>query len=114
MIFIPNHSHHFEILYEDGDNKVIYCEECQAFHIYYGTISLDSTMSSMESLIYTLAFYLDEYQGKINPKCRCIEIDTPYHGFRLLLSTSDISQFGEMLAKAYEKFQEEIWKPRNN
>ncbi|MEM8526995.1 MAG: hypothetical protein AAGG68_20315 [Bacteroidota bacterium] len=114
MVFTPNHSHPFEVLYEDGDNKVIYCEECQAFHVYYGTISLDSTLSSLESLIYTLEFYLENYDGKVNPKCRCIEIDTPYHGFRLLLSTHDICQFGKMLGVACKKFREQIWEPRNN
>ncbi|MEM1328762.1 MAG: hypothetical protein AAGI23_22590 [Bacteroidota bacterium] len=114
MIFQPNHEHSFTILYEEGDNKVIYCEECQAFHVYYGTFSLDASMSAMESLLYTLAVYLKNYEGRVHPKCRCIEIDTPFPKFRLLMSTDDLHCFGRVLGAAYKKFKKDIWTAQNN
>lgn len=114
MFSSSNTRHHREILFQDGDNKVIYCYDCQSFNIRYGTISINLLIPGLEILEDTLYQYLNKYDGKVHPDCRCIEVDTPYRGIRILLSISDIHKFGAMLRTAYLALEKKCRNSRYN
>lgn len=93
METLQNNGHHLETLAQDGDNKVVYCHQCEAFHINYETISIDLKKVAVETLINNLRLYYQRYKGAVDPTHRCIHIGTPYMGIRLLLSISDLEDF---------------------
>ncbi|MEL6639356.1 MAG: hypothetical protein AAFW73_04890 [Bacteroidota bacterium] len=96
----------FEVLFQRYGQKVVYCYECQVYHIHYGTVSLDLTEAAIANLIQTFQSYYKFYRGNVSPEHRCIEVDTPIHGFRLLLSPTDLREFGTMLESAVARYQE--------
>lgn len=106
----PNNNHPYETLFKDGDNKIVFCNECKIFHVFYGTTSLDLSKSAMDSLDYELLIYLDFFQDSVESTCRCIEVETPYLGIRLLLSVDDIHRFRKMLYSATLAYEEGFWK----
>ncbi|MEM1323205.1 MAG: DUF6686 family protein [Bacteroidota bacterium] len=103
-----------EILYQDGDNKVLYCFECHSFHVYYGTMSFDISKCGIKSLAGHLKQLQYKYEGAIDSKSRCIEVDTPYPTIRLLLSIEDLQHLGGMLRHSYLIFEERHWKAQYN
>ncbi|MEM9917744.1 MAG: hypothetical protein AAF990_06590 [Bacteroidota bacterium] len=114
MIPFPENKHTFKMLCENGDDKVVYCCECQVFHVHYGTVGLDLSINAMQSLMQTLELFLDRFGGLADQECRCIEVGTPYRGIRLILSVSDLRIFGAMLQDAYAAYEDHFWKPRYN
>ncbi|MEM6633644.1 MAG: hypothetical protein AAF694_28485 [Bacteroidota bacterium] len=114
MTPLPSQFHTFEVLYEKGDHKVVYCLECEAFHIYYGTVSLDLYKSSLESLLEALKLYRQTYEELVPPTQRCIEVVTPFEGIRLLFSIEDLDQFSNMLRTARRVFEEKSWRSHLN
>lgn len=104
-----NTDHHStqNVLYQDDQGYVVHCACCNCFHIAYGTLSFDQTEDSFLSLMQMLEGYHDLYAKKVNPNCRCVQVPTPFNGFRLLLSTNDLKTFSNMLQEAYLIFQAE-------
>ncbi|MEO1626799.1 MAG: DUF6686 family protein [Bacteroidota bacterium] len=84
---------------------VAYCLECQTFHIYYGNVALDQSEAALRSLIRSLRANLAKFDGQVDDNCRCVEISTPAHGFRLVLSTKELREFSQILEKSYETFK---------
>lgn len=109
-----NNKHPYETLFKDGDNKVVFCNECKIFHVFYGTTSLDLSKSAMDSLDYELLMYLDFYQNTVDSNRRCIEVETPYLCIRLLFSIHDIHRFRKMLQSAILTYEEGYWKTGSN
>lgn len=102
-----NSKHHHNTLYEEKNGYVVYCEHCNIFHITYGTVSFDQTETSLLTLMNVLEFHHLQYKDKVHPDCRCIQIATPFTGFRLLFSINEIEAFNEMLSQAYLVFEAE-------
>lgn len=96
--------HRVITLYADHNGYVVLCEPCKTFHIAFGTIAFDQTESSLLSLMRVLELHYVENQYDIKPNCRCVQITTPFDGFRLLFSLNEIEQFIEMLNQAYLVF----------
>ncbi|MEL6945921.1 MAG: hypothetical protein AAFO82_24970, partial [Bacteroidota bacterium] len=48
-----------------------------------------------------------QYNGVVKADCRCIQILTPFKGFRFLFSTNELKTFHEMLQQAYLVFEAE-------
>ncbi|MEM6763814.1 MAG: hypothetical protein AAF655_02770 [Bacteroidota bacterium] len=109
-----DYNHRYEILYWENHNRVVFCHDCQAFHINFGMISLDLRRPAVESLMSTLHKYLQFYEGKVHTECRCVEVHTPYQGIRLLLSVSEIRALGNILYDACSSFWDREYDPRNN
>ncbi len=96
----------FEVLFDSHEHKVVYCYECQLFHIHYGTVAIDLTDRELPRMIQTFKSYHQFYRGNMCPNRRCIEVETPTQGFRLLLSLTDLQEFRNMLEVAKAKFNE--------
>ncbi|MEM9261226.1 MAG: hypothetical protein AAGA62_16420 [Bacteroidota bacterium] len=94
----------YETFSQAGNNRVVYCYECQVFHVYYGTICIDMSRQSVETLANSLRAYLACYEGTVPPEERCIEIGTPYRSVRFLLSISDLRDFSQMLYDSYRSY----------
>ncbi len=103
-----DYHHPFEVLREAAGQKVVFCYECQLYHVHYGTIALDLSERGIQTLNITLGRYLAMYDGTIDPKRRCIEVETPCEGIRLLLSTHDLHAFKELLTDSVGEFEERI------
>ncbi|MEL6863705.1 MAG: hypothetical protein AAFP19_04765 [Bacteroidota bacterium] len=97
---LPTFHQTFELLFQSEEEEVVYCYECQLFHVHYGTVSLDLSESDLKIMIQKLRYYLSMYQGIVAPHQRCIEVDTPYMGIRLLLSPFDLATFSSILETA--------------
>lgn len=95
------------ILYQDNNGYVVHCSCCDTFRIAYGTIAFDQSESSLLSLMNILEAYYLQYNGLVEPSCRCIQIVTPFNGFRLLFSIEDLQLFGNMLQESYLLFRAE-------
>ncbi|MEM7370743.1 MAG: DUF6686 family protein [Bacteroidota bacterium] len=108
------HKHTFELLHHDKDSKIVYCYECQAFHVNYGTVSLDLARTTIESLIDSLDLNLQLYKGMADSDERCIEIATPYFGIRLLFSFNELEVLRTLLKDAYLRIEERLWKSNWN
>ncbi|MEM9886269.1 MAG: DUF6686 family protein [Bacteroidota bacterium] len=106
---IPENNHHQQqnTLYEGHNGYVVYCSHCKAFHIAYGTVSFDQTESSLLSLMEVLNYNYHQYRNAFDPDCRCVQIITPFTGFRFLLSTNELLEFSEMLQQAFLVFEAE-------
>ena len=100
MIYPQGQNHRYEIIYWENHNRVVFCHDCNAFHINFGMISLDLQRPAIGLLRTRLHRYLQFYEEKVHPECRCIEIATPYQGIRLLLSVGEIRTLGNMLYEA--------------
>ncbi|MEM9529156.1 MAG: hypothetical protein AAGA31_21275 [Bacteroidota bacterium] len=87
-----------------GTNRIVYCYECQVFHVYYGTICIDMGRQAVETLANSLRAYLACYEGSVPPNERCIEVGTPYRSVRFLFSVMDLSNFSKMLIDAYQAY----------
>lgn len=94
-------------LYESDKGHVVYCSCCATFHIAYGTVSFDQTETSLLSLMNTLNFHFEHFEGKVNPNCRCIQILTPFEGFRFIFSINELREFMSILRESYLIFQAE-------
>jgi len=102
-----NSNHRQNTLYEGRKGYVVHCDCCNTFHIAYGTVSFDQTESSLLTLMNVLDFHYQQYENKVHHDCRCIQIVTPFKGFRLLFSINEIESFKEMLSQAYLVFEAE-------
>ncbi|MEM6964497.1 MAG: hypothetical protein AAF573_07020 [Bacteroidota bacterium] len=114
MIDYSERNHPYETLFNEGDNKVVFCHECNLFHVYFGTVSLDLVKNSIKGLLGRLQHHLELYEGGFPPNKRCIEIETPCVGIRLLLSINDIKRFQKMLKGGILAYEEGYWKSSPN
>ncbi|MEL7122154.1 MAG: DUF6686 family protein [Bacteroidota bacterium] len=96
-----NPDHEQTILYESQKGFVVYCYCCKTFHIAYGTVALDLTETSLLSLINVLVAYYQDYKDKVDPRCRCIQVLTPFNGIRLLFSLPELKELANILSEAH-------------
>ncbi|MEL6658948.1 MAG: hypothetical protein AAFP77_20680 [Bacteroidota bacterium] len=108
MKHIYDFHHPFEVLRQADGQKVVFCYECQLFHVHFGTISLDLSEMGMKMLTNTLVDYLGVYDGGIDPNKRCVEVETPCQGIRLLLSTTDLRTFSELLKGSLSELEQRL------
>lgn len=107
MSSTKNNAHQENILYQSNKGYVVYCECCKIFHIAYGTVSFDQDEKGYQCLMNDLKLYYEKYQNSVDPDMRCVQVLTPFEGFRLLLSTSEILEFSGILNEAYFLFDTE-------
>ncbi|MEL7159748.1 MAG: hypothetical protein AAFN92_03245 [Bacteroidota bacterium] len=100
MTMSSNGTPAFNVLFEDGTDRVVYCYECRLFHVYYGTVSIDLARPSLDSLASSLEAYHACYEDTSLPDHRSVEISTPCSSIRFLLSVNDLFKFSSMLRKA--------------
>ncbi|MEM6698871.1 MAG: DUF6686 family protein [Bacteroidota bacterium] len=100
-------NHQQNTLYEGREGYVVYCNCCQLFHIAYGTISFDQTETDLLRFMEVLSHNYNQYHDVVNPDCRCVQITTPFKGFRFLFSTNELQEFNEMLGEAYLLYEAE-------
>ncbi|MEM8525794.1 MAG: DUF6686 family protein [Bacteroidota bacterium] len=99
--------HQQNILYEGSKGYVVYCSCCKIFHIAYGTLSFDQTEKDLLKFIDILSHNYKQYGGIVNPNCRCVQILTPFKGFRFLFSTNELKELNEILNQAYLLYEAE-------
>ncbi|MEO1449430.1 MAG: DUF6686 family protein [Bacteroidota bacterium] len=114
MQFFADSDQPFNTLYVNGENKVVYCHKCQAFHVYFGIISFDIRRPGLEKLIAHLEEKFNVYQHRLASDRKIIRIDTPCRGLRLQLSIFDLEEMLEMLQYALEQYELARWKPNYN
>jgi len=103
-----NNDHHQQnTLYEGSKGYVVHCACCGVFHIAYGTISFDQTENDLLKLMDVLNYNYRQYKGIVNPDCRCVQILTPFKGFRFLFSPNELKEFEEILSQAYLLYEAE-------
>ncbi|MEM9836991.1 MAG: DUF6686 family protein [Bacteroidota bacterium] len=109
-----NHQESYAELRRYGTNKVVYCFECQLFHVYYENLSFDLTPKSIYSLQRSLEAYEEVYRDTVKSDCRCIEVGTPFRGFRMYMSISDLVELRLLLQEAYEVYTSKSWRNSYN
>ena len=102
-----NNNHQQNKLYEGSKGYVVHCSCCEMFHIAYGNITFDQTENDLLKFMDILHYNYRQYKGIINPDCRCVQILTPFKGFRFLFSTRELKELGEILNQAYLLYEAE-------
>ncbi|MEM0993604.1 MAG: DUF6686 family protein [Bacteroidota bacterium] len=105
--FKSNNHQQQNTLYEGRMGYVVHCAACKTFHIAYGTVAFDQTENSLLTLMEVLRQNYCRYNNTIDPDCRCVQIQTPFKGFRFLFSTNELREFGEMLQQAHLVYEAE-------
>lgn len=104
MSIPPAPDHHHQRLFQSGTNKAVYCRECDAFHIHFGNVSLDLSEVGIDVLYNSLWAYHEFYRETVKDPDFRLDISTPYRGFRLYLSLSEIRDFLQMLRFGKEAY----------
>lgn len=104
----------YEMLYDQGDVKVVFCYECQLFHIHYRAIALDLKLKALREMVDALRLNMSFYRGVTNPEKRCIEVCTPSSILRLRLSMLDMQELLSILQGSEMILKQRIWQHRYN
>ncbi|MEM6770041.1 MAG: hypothetical protein AAF597_05605 [Bacteroidota bacterium] len=106
LTLTPNGLPAYDTLYQEGDNRVVYCYECGVFHVYYATVCVDINRRSLDVLANSLDAYYACYESTEDRFKRCIEVGTPCSTIRFVLSVEDLHLFSGMLRQAAKVYDE--------
>ncbi|MEM6722858.1 MAG: DUF6686 family protein [Bacteroidota bacterium] len=104
----------YQLLFRDGQDKILYCQCCKAFHFYFGNLAIDLKETGMHAFRKDLNYYYEKYQGCMCGDCRCIEVPTPCRGIRLNFSLIELKEMIDRIDSSLMAFNESYWKPRLN
>ncbi len=99
-------SHPHNLLYQNSGGYVIQCTGCASLHIAFGNLSIDQSEKTFQGFMNTISNYCKEYES-VNTKCRCIQVLTPYQGFRLLFTKDELYALNDLLQKSWLVLQTE-------
>ncbi len=104
----PNRPHdEVEMLFHSRYGYVLRCRHCLLYHLAFGNIAIDQSKQDLIDLTFLIERYHHQYQQSNKESCRCIFIETPFNGFRLVFSLKELALFNEMLQKTYLIIQAE-------
>ncbi|MEM1216782.1 MAG: DUF6686 family protein [Bacteroidota bacterium] len=114
MQYIYDFQQPFELISEGVDHQIVFCYECQLYHVQYGPISLDLSDTGIQMLMNAMAYNLVIYDGLIDASERCIEVEIPTMRTYLTLSIQELHQLRELLQHARQTFHERLRIRRSN
>src|SRR5689334_20610342 len=91
---------HFQTLYVDGDNYVIFCLECNCYQILFGNTLVSLQEEDFDLLRHVVNLKYEESNFFPRQSLRNITIPTPSDGVYILLTKEETGLFANMLEHA--------------